>query len=405
MDFSRIKTIFTTALLCLVAAFSYSQGNITLNAGGTNQKNYYSEMDYDDSQSSPIVKVVLGNKTYRFLMDTGAPNLISKALLKEISPANYNLNAENKIAIWDASDKVDSMHVITVSGLYLGGILFDGVPTVIENDPFLLKCFGVDGIIGSNMLRNSIVHFSPKDHKITITDQPEKLNLSKKPSSLMYLTPAQSVPLVQIKMQGKGKGNAEIPMIFDTGDGGFFSIALNHYAFCAEAEIFTVLGKSTGSTGYGAHGIEKDTTTYRLRAPEVSFNGNVFKNVNVYSTPDDDSRVGSKLLNYGEVTLDFINRKFYFDPFQTPVEFGPKLFPVTFGFTNNHVTIDIIWGDTLKDSLNLGDQVLSLDDHDLSKYSLCDLLQASELLNGKDSANLTLKDSKGKIKKVTIVKQ
>ena len=99
MDFSRIKTIFTTALLCLASTFSFAQGSITLNAGGTSQKNYYSEIDYDDSQSSPIVKVVLGNKTYRFLMDTGAPNLISKALLKEIAPANYNLNAENKIAI------------------------------------------------------------------------------------------------------------------------------------------------------------------------------------------------------------------------------------------------------------------------------------------------------------------
>ncbi|HMI02971.1 MAG TPA: aspartyl protease family protein [Pedobacter sp.] len=399
----EIKTLFAALLLSFTVISANAQGYLSLNSGGTSQKNYFTEIDYDNTGGSPVVKVTLGGKTYRFLLDTGAPNVISKAVLRDITPANFNPDTVRKAAIWDASGKVDSLSIITVSGITLGNVVFNDVPTLIAKDQFVFDCDKFDGIIGSNMLRNSIVRFSSKEHKITLTDQPEKLNLNNKPSSVLYLNQTQSTPLVITQM--KDKGSVNLPMVFDTGDSRFFSIALQHYALCENQEIFTVLGKSKGSTGVSAHGIEKDTTTYRLRTPEVSLNGAVFKNVNVQTTPAEDSRIGSELLNYGTVTLDYINKKFYFEPFQSPLDLYAGSFPVTLAFKNNKVAIGMLWDQELKDRINVGDQVISVDDQDYTRFSLCDLVKASKFFDAKNRVNLTLKGSDGKIRKVILNRQ
>jgi hypothetical protein len=62
---------------------------ITVNAqkysfktGSPSPRNYYTEINYEDVNGKIIIPVCIEGETYRFLFDTGAPNLISKALWK-----------------------------------------------------------------------------------------------------------------------------------------------------------------------------------------------------------------------------------------------------------------------------------------------------------------------------------
>ncbi|MES2829760.1 MAG: retropepsin-like aspartic protease [Bacteroidota bacterium] len=398
-----MKNSLATIILCFLTSLGIAQGTITLNGGGTSQKNYYSEIDYESSDGTPVVKVIIGGKTYRFILDTGAPNVISKELLEKLPPANINRNGFKKEAVWDASDKVDSLNIITLSGIKLGNVVFDNIPTLVMNDQFLFDCYRFDGVIGSNMLRNSIIQISSKTRKLILTDQPEKLQLKNKPSDSLYLDYAQSTPSVFVNMMDID--TVDMPMVFDTGDRGFFSLALNHYKVLEKGQIFKVLGKSTGSTGVSAHGIERDTTLYNLRARELRLHGALFKNTSMLTTPAEESRIGAKLLNYGVVTLAYSTRKFYFEPFQSAVDLLIAPFPVMLGFKKDKVTIGTIWDEKLKDRISVGDSVLALDDQDISRFTLCDLVKATTIFDEKNEILLTLKNLEGKVNKIKIARQ
>lgn len=393
-----MKIFLTALLLSLSATWAYSQEDFTLNDGGTSQKNYYTEIEYQDIRWTPIIKVTINGKEYRFALDTGAPNTITKALFDVIKPKILS-----KIPIHDSNDNVDSLNVVNLSEITVGGVVFNDIPTVVPKDMFFFDCLKIDGFIGSNMFRNSIVQFSPKNRKIILTDQLEKLNLNQNQSTDLFLTQMQSNPVVNVKLIGKGSGT--IPTLFDTGFAGFFDIALTHFGYAEQAEIFNVLGKSIGRTNMGLYGVGDKTKQYRLRVPDLSINGAVFKNVNVNTTAGDDSTIGARLLNFGVVTVDYKNRKFYFEPFEPTVDLLEGMFPINYMPKDNKVFIEMVWDEQLKEKISVDDQVLAIDDVDYTNISMCDFLLKTDLYEGKNQAILTLKTPGGTVKKVTINKK
>jgi hypothetical protein len=74
-----MKKNLLTILFCLGAVLCHSQ-NVSLNYGGASQTNYFTALKYENVSGKFIIKVTLGEKEYRFLLDTGGPNLISRKL-------------------------------------------------------------------------------------------------------------------------------------------------------------------------------------------------------------------------------------------------------------------------------------------------------------------------------------
>jgi len=213
----------------------------------------------------------------------------------------------------------------------------------------------------------------------------------------------QSAPVVEVQMTSKSSAN--IPMLFDTGSPVLISLALAHYTLGEEHGVFTALQKAKGASDIGAHGIEIDTIKVRLRIPDIKINGAIFKNTNVATTAGDDSAIGSDILKYGVVTLDYMNKKFYFDSFQPSADLNEGLFPVTFALKDGKAIIGVIWEEQWKDKISRGDQILAVDDQDYSKISPCDFLLTARHFQSKTTATLKLKGSDGKTKKVTISKK
>jgi hypothetical protein len=78
---------------------------------------------------------------------------------------------------------------VSLKEIKIGNTTFAGIPTLV-NLPDQLKCWHVDGIVGSNLLRNSIVVFDGQKHQIIITDQLDKLPfLNKKNSGILQPIP------------------------------------------------------------------------------------------------------------------------------------------------------------------------------------------------------------------------
>lgn len=394
----EMRMFFAILLLTLISTLSYAQEEFTLNQGGTSQKNYFTEIEYEDIRWAPIINVTINGKTYRFLLDTGAGNTITKKLFDELKP-----EVIKKIPISDANNQADSLSIVNLKEITIGNLVFNNIPSAVPKDSLIFDCLKIDGFIGSNMLRNSIVQFSSKTRKIVITDQPEKLNLHQKQGTDMYLTPSQSLPLVTVAFFGKGSGT--IPTLFDTGFADFFNLALFHFNATQQAEVFNVQAKSRGRNSLGLYGFGNDTTQYRLQVPELHINGTVFKNVNHNTTVGNESIIGARLLDYGIVTIDYKHKKFYFEPFETSFDLSNGWFPITIIPRDDKIWIGMIWDEQLKDKISLNDQVLAIDGVDYTNVSTCEIMMKPTIFNGASQAILTLRSSNGATRKVTIYKK
>ena len=196
--------------------------NTNFNQGGTIQKDYFSTIEFENIAGFIILKATIQGDVYRFLLDTGAPNAISKTLYEKLKPSNIN-----KIAIADANGTKDTMKVTTIEELTFGNVVFNNIPTVVFEDFILLECMKIDGFIGSNMLRNSIIQIFYADNKLILTDNDTRLKLSENFVANMELPDEQSTPYIEITLRGEIEG-ADWPK-FDTGCKCFYDISSRTY--------------------------------------------------------------------------------------------------------------------------------------------------------------------------------
>lgn len=389
----KISTVFIIlvfAQLCIAQEFS-------LNQGGTTQNNYFTVISYENVKGKIILSAKINNKAYRFILDTGAPNTITQSLYNEIKPIILT-----EIPVGDQSGKVDSMLVVSIESVTLGGITFRDIPTLVSDEHFIANCFQVDGLIGSNMLRNSIVQFSSTNNTITLTDDKNKLPLNKRQSSKLFLTPHQSSPYVWVNLRDNKRAN--IQLLFDSGDDDFFSLSIVHFAFFQEKNVFSDYSQGYGSYTFGLHGLAKDTIVYRVGAAEMKINGSRFRNVSFETTSNVNSRVGSELLKYGIVTVDYKDKRFYFEPFKKDANLQAKQFPFAPTFINDTFSIGIVWGDQYKNQLSVGDHIIEIDGENYENADFCDIVNASNLMEN-DKISLKLKDKTGAMKTIVLEKE
>ena len=126
-----MKILIALMLFCLSPILSYSQDDFTLNQGGTTQTNYYTELSYEDIRWAPIIKVTINEKEYRFLLDTGAPNAISKKLFDELKPELIK-----KVPVLDANNYENNLNIVRLKEIKIGTVTFHDIPTAVPNDPF-----------------------------------------------------------------------------------------------------------------------------------------------------------------------------------------------------------------------------------------------------------------------------
>lgn len=379
------------------------QANSIMNVGGTSQQNYFAVIPYQEVRSLPIVMIEMEGKEYRFLFDTGAGTSIRSDLAEE-----FQLEVVSKIPVKDAEGRADSLFVHKMPDISLGGIVFSDIPAyALKPDVEFVKCFGLDGIIGSNLLRESIVKFSSKDSTITITDMYQRFDLQSKSeyATELFLEPFQSSPYVWTVIDDNDTAGTQV--MFDTGMSGTFDIAIRHLQMFSEHNIFSdSIHVAEGSQSHGFYGKAQDTVQCRLRIPRFWVNKASFKNVALNSTVNDNSRIGVRFLEYGDVTIDYKHKAFFYEPYsQEEVDLDDKFSPVSLNMENGKLIIGVIWDKKLTNEISVGDHVLSINGLDVGNMERCELFLYDLESVSKESNIFKIKDKDGNIKEVVIEKK
>jgi len=386
-------------LLLFIASLSVNAQTITLNTGGTKLSGYHIILPCE-YKNLPVVDVRIAGKNYRFLFDTGAITSIGEKIINELK-----LEPVDRMNVMDAEGRSDSLYVYSLPEIFLGGVAFNDIPALQMKEGELNRCLAYDGVIGSNLLRNSIVRFSYPDNTIEIADNPQSFNLKQKYAQKMMVHSFQSSPFIKTVLRDRRTANVEL--LFDSGMSGLFDLSLRHfYLFCDNKVFSDIVQEGKGRLVYTFSGIASDTVLYRLRIPRLEIGKSKYENVQINTTVHDDSRIGIQWLKYGIATLDYKNEKFYFEPYpETTTNLFSKKFPLSPIPQGNKLTVGAIWDESLNDKISVGDQILSIDDINFENMDECELFVSDFNFDEKDSCLFKIRDKQGNIKKIQIDKE
>lgn len=380
--------IIICIILIIFSSISNAQDSFLFNQGGTNQTDYYVSLPYENINGKIILKVKIKDSLYRFILDTGAPTSISSEFYNEL-----NLSEIKKIPISDANNKIDSLSVVQLLSIRIGDIEFSKIPTLVIKKNLIFECFQVDGFIGSNLFRNSIIQINDQIKTITITNDFKKLNLNSKFVSDMILD-RQSSPIITVFL--KNEKRAKEQLLLDLGSNSLYEISMNHFQLFSQSEIFTQILNSRGSNSMSLFGIAEDTIQYRFILPELSISNLKLHHVSSETTLDDNSRIGSKILDFGIATIDYKNKKFYLNPFKEGKNDASEMrFPIDFLPRDNKLFVGFVWDKKLNNSISIGDQIIAIDDKNFENIHTCDFLTEKSILKEKQRIKLVTRNKNG----------
>lgn len=384
-------------LLLSLNSLCYSQ-NINFNQGTIKNEEYFTELQFEYVNGKIILPIKINNKTYKFLLDTGAPNIITKNL-------NTVLNPEilQKINVSDANKNISIMNVLKIPDLEIGNIIFENSVVLSSNDDknLVFDCFSIDGFIGSNMLRNSIIQIDTKNKILRITNNKEKLNFNKKSGIKLSLIGNQSSPYIWLNI--KDKKSAKEQVLLDTGMKGFYDISNRNYNLLKNENIIKIINIGNGTKDIGLFGNSNINEQLRLLIPEINISNSIFYNITTTTTNDNNSRIGIDLFEYGRGTIDFIDKKFYFDNFnENSIDLKEKLIGFSPTIMENKLSIGIVWDENLKDKIQTGDEIIELNGTNYENYKICDLISKKSVFKDIVIKEITVKTKSGELKKINL---
>jgi len=393
------KYIILTYLLA-VTLLSHAQNNFNPSAGITIPKDYFTEIPYENMNGKLIISVEVNGKPYRFVFDTGMSiTMVNKKILDDLNHSTFSV-----LSI-DQSGKKDSLLVNKLNHIRIGDTDFGEVPVVtvdFDENP-LIKCFNVDGYLGSNLFAHMAIRISSTEKTITLTDNSSTLQLNKEQSSeLLFPSEENRLPFIKIRFFDSDDDYVIEPVQLDAGANHLYRLQLDHLTTLHEQGVVQDIVKSAGSSSIGLFGNAEVEDMYLVKIPKMEINGATLNGLQVETIENQYSSIGSSLFDYGTVTFDYINSLFYFEPFNEVIDVNEKLFPVSPTVSDGKLVVGVIWDASLENQISIGDQIVSIDDIDYTNLEVCELMVKGVEFKDKNRITLGIKNRQGNIKQITI---
>ncbi|BDF54192.1 MULTISPECIES: retropepsin-like aspartic protease [Butyricimonas] len=385
----KFKQLYIS-LLVVCLAFSYFTTKAETPA-------FYVEVPYTTINGKIIIEAQVEGVPGKFIFDTGAPTYITYSLARRLS-----LESTNTQNILDAHNQSMTLEKTQLKRLSMGmpGINIEEIPVTIMPEGHLIEQFGVDGMIGCELFPGAVVRIDSRQKKIIITDNISLFHINLR-NRLPLLHVQGQIPFIELNV---GVGVIETVM-FDSGSGAFYEMISATASEALRENAAALLSKGYGSSGIGMAGAASAGEHNLIRLFELRVSTGRFQNIVTESMDAPYSRLGSQLLDYGTVTIDYASSAFYFEPFESaPQDLYKKRWNVDFTMANGHVVIACVWGD-LVEKISPGDRVLKIDGEPVGEVNVSDALQSSIVKIKNEKAIITVLRQDGTEVEVAIEKK
>ena len=385
----KFKQLYIS-LLVVCLAFSYFTTKAETPA-------FYVEVPYTTINGKIIIEAQVEGVPGKFIFDTGAPTYITYSLARRLS-----LESTNTQNILDAHNQSMTLEKTQLKRLSMGmpGINIEEIPVTIMPEGHLIEQFGVDGMIGCELFPGAVVRIDSRQKKIIITDNISLFHINLR-NRLPLLHVQGQIPFIELNV---GVGVIETVM-FDSGSGAFYEMISATASEALRENAAALLSKGYGSSGIGMAGAASAGEHNLIRLFELRVSTGRFQNIVTESMDAPYSRLGSQLLDYGTVTIDYASSAFYFEPFESaPQDLYKKRWNVDFTMANGHVVIACVWGD-LVEKISPGDRVFKIDGEPVGEVNVSDALQSSIVKIKNEKAIITVLRQDGTEVEVAIEKK
>ncbi len=381
----RLTPVFIILLLFL-AGCSMIKNIKLFKAGEVAQESFYQVIGFEERKGYVILKAEIRGETREFILDTGAPNLISKSLADELGL----LTVSTGMAV-DSKGQVADLEIVSIDTIKLGGLSFSNTSAMVFDLDSIteLHCLGVDGLIGANLMRHAIWDINYKEKKITLTDDMGKLDDTGSGLVVDFSTSIQGTPYVHAKVNDIKLKN----IMFDLGSGGSISVPYNAYLKLVESESPQSI-KGYGSSSYGIFGWCFDTS-YSSMVRELQFGQMPIDSIVINSDKNDRSGaiLGTRVLRNYHFIIDWQSKQIIFRNKESYTK-NIRSFGFSYGLQDDELYVLFVYDGSSagKAGLKAGTQILELNGRNVEQLLIdeyCSL--TSKKLQG-DTLYLTVKE-------------
>lgn len=248
-----------------------------------------------------FLPVTIRGKQYRFLFDSGAPVCISNQLQNE-----YTFKIVSKGNIIDSDHNKKKVNWVQVDSINIGNVSFMSQTAFVgdfDANP-LLKCLGIDGIIGSNLIRQTNWTIDQEQKSLSLYSTIDK-HVFKDCIIIPFKTDDQYNIFLDLNI-----GQAKVKnVLMDYGSNG--SISLNNEVFSTLKDR-DIIGETLIEKGMRQSGIIGKTVDLNR---EIAYSDSVcIESVNlkkVMLRTGKTVSIGNGVLSRFRVTIDWNNRNLY----------------------------------------------------------------------------------------------
>ena len=366
-----MKFIPLLILACLFTSCKTASLAKNLKSGSYFSTEEVTEVVFYNQHNTLIIPVKIGENTYQFLFDTGAPNVISP----EVAAA---IQTQNSITqkVYDSSGKAEDLAFIEIPLIEIGGAEFRNTGAAIAdfNKGNVLSCFNIDGIIGANLMRLCHVQIDYPSETIRFAKNYSAL-IMEDGFSVPFTHELQASPYINLKV-----GHKSIKKVLvDTGFTGFINLDKSLKA-TTPIEEGVAKYRTIGTTTEGIFGLAAPDTSinylmgdFSLDTVQIALLGTViFQGTN-------KKLIGNEFLNNFVTTYNWSNKTIHFSPVMKAAVV-PQAYEI--GFMKIDDKLVVAWvkeGTTFQSHVvKPGTQVLivdELDTRECSHENYCDVLE------------------------------
>ena len=297
----KILLLAFTGLLFLTSCSTIKTIKL-MKSGEIEQEEFNVKIPFEYRLGLIILKVTISGEAYDFLLDTGAPNVISKELAQKLELSNI---FEQQVV--DSQNEEANLGFLFIEKLGIGGINFlnTGAAVADLKQSKELGCFQIDGFIGSNLMRKAVWKFDYQNQIITISNSVASLNISESSEKIPFLTQITGIPIIDITLNDVKEKN----VIVDLGSNGDISLSKKTFNKLVDTDPTISRTVSFGSSSSGLYGIGAKDSIQHALISNISFGDVALKNTVVEFTNESVSTIGTNYFKNHDLIINWFDKE------------------------------------------------------------------------------------------------
>lgn len=379
-----MKKIITLALSILL--FS-SCNHFIMKSGSVEIQESKSEIPVEFRLGLPIIQVNINGKSYDFLFDTGAINVISEKLYKEL-----DLKTRSRQIIRDSQKKKSVLRTVKLDTIFIGENKFIETGAIVAdlNQSVVISCLNIDGIIGSNLMKLAYWEIDYKNQKLSISNNKNIFKIPEKADIMNFKTSSTGKVYIDVTINGITETN----VTFDTGSNSGINCSKRTFNKLEKSNLISHSNYGYGSNMSGLYGAGSHDTTFYMISDTLKVNEIICDNQIIQFKQKGSSTIGNEFLRNYRIIMDWNNNEISLIKDENIELDSMSNFGFKSHLKNNQLFVKYIFNNSSaqKEGLQIGDHILKIDDNDYSKTEkncFCNIIE-----NGfspeKDSIKVTV---------------